>query len=78
MKDLYVVIRDRWDGNDAAGLMWQETKIFHKTTTIEEVMRWATGRREAYMSQQRITITIPDNQKGIFTTTHDRQDSEPA
>jgi len=47
-------------GNESVGEMWQETKIFDGSATIEEVMSWAieTNRFHPY-SRKKVTITKP-------------------
>ena len=55
----YVVIRDMSAGNESVGDMWQETKIFDKEATLEEVMNWAEGGAQTKYSRKRITITKP-------------------
>jgi len=56
----YVLIRDMASGNESVGEMWQETKIFDGSATIEEVMSWAieTNRFHPY-SRKKVTITKP-------------------
>ena len=54
----YVVIIDKSAGNESVGEMWQETKIFPGTATIEEVMKWAMDSGDVY-SRRRIIITKP-------------------
>jgi hypothetical protein len=57
----YVVIRDHADGNETIGEMWQETKIFEGSVTLDEVMKWAMSSehiKESF-SRRRITITKP-------------------
>lgn len=63
----FVIIRDMSVGNETVGDMWQETKIFKETATLEEVMRWAEGTDYTNKapgfgtshSRKRITITRP-------------------
>ena len=60
----YVVIRDMSAGNESVGEMWQETKIFDSTATLEDVMKWAMPDcfREKFPlnhSTKKIQITIP-------------------
>jgi len=60
----YVIIRDMSAGNERVGDMWQETKVFPKTTTLEEAMKWAMGHydfNQKIPSRKRIQITRPDN-----------------
>jgi len=60
----YVVIIDKSAGNESVGEMWQETKVFPASATLDEVMRWAcpdsfdapTGFE---YSRRRVTITKP-------------------
>ena len=42
-------------GNDSVGEMWNETKIFHHTDSLLDVMKWAGGKKK------NIILTIPDN-----------------
>lgn len=56
----YVVIKDMSAGNESVGEMWQETKIFDGSTTLDEVMEWALIFKEVSVSKKRITITKPD------------------
>ena len=58
----YVVIIDRSAGNETVGEMWQETKIFPGTATLDEVMKWAMDEYDTY-SRRRITITKPHTDK---------------
>ena len=68
----YVVIRDMAAGNDSVGEMWQETKIFDGSATLDEVMLWALSENYGNLpkdkiddifkkshSRKRITITKP-------------------
>ena len=65
----YVIIRDMSAGNDSVGEMWQETKIFHGNTTLDEVMKWALSENDypadlsISYSRKRITITRPHEEK---------------
>lgn len=62
MNNQYVVIFDNSAGNDSVGEMWQETKIFEGTATLDEVMAWAMGserQRDLYPSRKHIQITKP-------------------
>lgn len=63
----YVIIRDMSAGNESVGEMWQETKIFDGTATLEEVMEWAIGEDLKYSagqhSRKRITITKPHDEE---------------
>lgn len=44
MEDYRVVaILDMSAGNDSVGDMWQETKVFESTDTINDVILWAKG-----------------------------------
>ncbi|HUU87133.1 MAG TPA: hypothetical protein VMX17_05195 [Candidatus Glassbacteria bacterium] len=61
----YVVIKDMSAGNESVGEMWQETKIFDGSATLDEVMDWALSENafpidlpKSY-SRKRITITRP-------------------
>ncbi|MCR4307392.1 MAG: hypothetical protein NUV80_02440 [Candidatus Berkelbacteria bacterium] len=56
--ETYVVIRDMSAGNDSVGEMWQETKVFNGSATIDEVMEWANSGIVEY-SRRNITITKP-------------------
>lgn len=62
----FVVIRDMSAGNESVGEMWQETKIFDGSATLEEVMLWAEGNNYSKQltahSRKRITITRPEEQ----------------
>lgn len=63
----YVIMRDMATGNESVGEMWQETKIFDGTATLNEVMNWANfshknsdGTIEQHpYSIKRIIITKP-------------------
>lgn len=55
----YVIIRDISAGNETVGEMWQETKIFPSTATLDEVMKWAMDNKPGTHSRKRITITKP-------------------
>lgn len=61
MTDSYVVIRDMSAGNESVGEMWQETKIFPATATLDEVMAWAIdcGSYRQPHNMKRVTITRP-------------------
>jgi len=62
MSNKYVIIRDHSAGNETVGEMWQETKIFDGSATLDEVMRWGMDNekdRDRYPSKKRITITKP-------------------
>ncbi len=52
----FVVIKKMSAGNESVGEMWDETKIFDETATLEDVMRWAGTRKQ-------IIITLPENSK---------------
>ena len=58
----YVVIKDMSAGNAEIGEMWQETKIYDGSATLDEVMKWANKYNGPYQfnhSRKRITITKP-------------------
>ena len=56
----YVIIKDMSAGNESVGEMWQETKIFDGTATLDEVMSWAIEFDPLVSySRKRITITKP-------------------
>lgn len=62
MSNQYVIIRDHSAGNEAVGEMWQETKVFDGSATLDEVMAWGMNNdkdRDARHSMKRITITKP-------------------
>jgi hypothetical protein len=40
-------------GNDTVGEMWQETKIFEGTDTLEQVMSWVKTRN------RNVILTVP-------------------
>ena len=40
----FVAMLDCTSGNESVGEMWTETAIFPATTSVEEVMRWASSR----------------------------------
>lgn len=66
MSNQYVIIRDHSAGNDTVGDMWQETKIFDGSATLDEVMVWAMNgevARDENHSRQKITITKPHKSK---------------
>ena len=59
---MYVVIRDMSAGNESVGEMWQETKVFDASATLDEVMNWAIGPGDMIggeHSRKRVTITRP-------------------
>ena len=61
----YVIIRDMSAGNESIGEMWQETKIFEGSATLDEVMTWAVENHQVSgisYSRKRITITKPHEQ----------------
>ena len=58
----YVIIIDKSAGNETVGEMWQETKIYPETATLDEVMKWAMEEDDTY-SHRRITITKPHNKE---------------
>ena len=51
-----IAIKHKSTGNDSVGEMWDETKIFESTVTLEEVMKW----RES--DKQNIILSIPDGE----------------
>lgn len=55
----FVLIRDESAGNESVGEMWQETKVFDGSTTLEEAMRWALHPNFDRPSRKRVTITKP-------------------
>lgn len=63
-----VVIRDMSAGNETVGEVWQETKIFEDTATLNEVLKWANNIYDPIVNglrgptRKRITITIPDGE----------------
>ena len=59
---MYVVIRDMSAGNESVGEMWQETKVFDASATLDEVMNWAIGPEDVIggeHNRKRVTITRP-------------------
>ncbi len=61
----YVIIRDMSAGNESVGEMWQETKVFDGSTSLDEVMAWAMEDHQisgSRYSRKRITITKPHGQ----------------
>ena len=50
-----VVIKDMSAGNETVGEMWQETKIFNGSDTLNDVIRWGG-------TKKKITITLPDGE----------------
>ena len=59
---MYVVIRDMSAGNESVVEMWQETKVFDDSATLEEVMNWAIGPKDIIggeYSDKLVTITRP-------------------
>jgi len=58
----YVIIKDMSAGNESVGEMWQETKVFDGSASLDEVMDWANkGFKDEQFeySRKRITITKP-------------------
>lgn len=41
---MIVIIKEEANGNESVGTMWLETKIFPRTATIEEVLKWKGAR----------------------------------
>jgi len=59
---VYVIIKNMADGNETVGEMWNETKVYEGSSTLDEVMKWANpkivGTRKP--SHKNIMITKPD------------------
>jgi hypothetical protein len=52
-----VAIKEMACGNEVVGEMWQETKIFKESDSIEQILNWAFD--ACRHSRKRVTITIP-------------------
>ena len=57
-----VVIKHCSAGNEVAGEVWRETKIFSPDTTAREILKWAQGRDTIYPAKQHIEITVTDEE----------------
>ena len=52
-----VAIKNMSAGNDTVGDMWQETKIFEGTDTLEQVMAWVKNQKKT------VFLTGPDGEE---------------
>ena len=59
VKKRFIVIVENSAGNETVGEMWKETKVFLKTHTLEDVMKWALKENYGSFSRKQITITKP-------------------
>jgi hypothetical protein len=53
-----IAIGERSGGNETVGDMWLETKLFEKTTRVEEIIKWA--KEQGISGRLIITISEPD------------------
>ena len=53
-----VAVKDMSAGNESVGEMWQETKIFEPTDTLESVLFWVDINWKGGGLHKRVTITV--------------------
>jgi len=54
-----IAIKEMSAGNETVGEVWQETKIFHESATVLDVIGWSGLKK-------RVTLSLPENNEKEF------------
>lgn len=54
----YVAIKNRSDGNESVGSMWEETLVVDENTTVKEIMQWAMMMEDLKGTHSKIKVVL--------------------